>query len=83
MNDDLTADSSLEDDGIEVRVGADAVGYLRSSDAEHLLGMISESIDLNGFASCRASIRGSWDRGGEDVGMFGVTLWLPDESGTA
>jgi hypothetical protein len=69
----------IEGDGIEVRVGDGVVGYLSSADAERLQGMISESIDLNGFASCRASIRGGWDRGGEDVGMFGVTLWLPDE----
>jgi hypothetical protein len=70
----------LEEDGIEVRVGGDAVGYLHSPYAERLLEMISESVDLNGFASCRASIRGGWDRGGENVGMFGVTLWLPEES---
>jgi hypothetical protein len=69
----------LEDDGVEVRVADDAVGYLRDSDAVGLLETICESIDLNGFASCRASIRGGWDRGGEDVGMFGVTLWLPGE----
>lgn len=72
----------IEDDGVEVRVGDNVVGYLGGSDAERLGGVIMKSIDLNGFASCRASIRGGWDRGGDDLGMFGVTLWLPDSSDT-
>jgi hypothetical protein len=38
---------------------------------------VEEARDACGIATCRASIRGGWDRGGGDVGLFGVVLFLP------
>jgi hypothetical protein len=69
----------VEGVGIEVRIDDTPVGYLQRGDAEHFYDRIAESIDLHGFASCRALMRGGWDRGGDDVGLFGVSLRLPDD----
>jgi hypothetical protein len=67
----------MEGDGIEVRVGGSSIGYLRHEDAEHFATLVADRIDLTEAATCRAVIRGGWDRGGGDIGMFGVTLLLP------
>ncbi|HEY5650228.1 MAG TPA: bifunctional DNA primase/polymerase [Acidimicrobiia bacterium] len=53
------------------------VGYLRREDVAWLTPLLDDSRDIHGFASCRAIIRGGWDRGRGDVGWFGVTLLLP------
>lgn len=63
-----------EGDGIEVLVGGTEIGYLRRSDGGRLRTVIEDSIDRSGVASCGATIRGGWDRGGDDPGLFGVTL---------
>jgi len=66
------------DDGvIEVRIGGLTVGVLAPDDAERLGPLVAETIDAFGSATCRAEIRGGWDRGGDDVGMFGVELFCP------
>jgi hypothetical protein len=52
------------------------VGRLRREDAERLSVVIDEARDC-GSATCRALIRGGWDRGAGDVGLFGVVLFLP------
>lgn len=53
------------------------VGSLGPEDAQLLAPAIREARRLHGAATCRAQVRGGWDRGGEDVGMFGVVLFAP------
>lgn len=53
------------------------VGSLSREDARRLAPVIREARREHGAATCRAVVRGGWDRGGEDVGMFGVVLFLP------
>lgn len=66
------------DDGtIEVRIGGRTVGVLARDDAATLRPLVEEAIDSLGAATCRAEIRGGWDRGGGDVGLFGVELLCP------
>jgi len=69
----------LEDDGIEVRIEDKPVGFLDQEDAERFDARIADALDLTGAATCRAAIRGGWDRGGDDLGLFGVTLYLPGD----
>jgi hypothetical protein len=40
---------------------------------------IDGSLDRRGEATCRALIRGGWDRGHEGVVRFGVALFMPDQ----
>jgi hypothetical protein len=67
----------VEGDGIEVRVDDNLVGFLGEEDAERLADPVADTVDLEGAATCRAAVRGGWDRGGGDIGLFGVTLFLP------
>lgn len=79
---DLEADAELipiEGDGIEVRIEGRSVGFLSSDDAGIYHDRMVGSIRSQGVASCRARIRGGWDRGPGDVGLFGVTLLMPEE----
>ena len=50
---------------------------LSREDVQRLAPAIREALRDQGAATCRAVVRGGWDRGGEDVGMFGVVLFLP------
>ena len=67
----------IEGNGVEVRIEEATVGFLQHGDRELLDAAIEDSIHEDGEATCRAMIRGGWDRGGDDVGFFGVTLYLP------
>jgi hypothetical protein len=67
----------VEGDGIEVRVDDNLIGFLGEEDAKRLADPIAGIADLEGVATCRAAVRGGWDRGGGDIGLFGVTLFLP------
>ncbi len=62
---------------VAVHIDGRHVGYLSREDVASLAPLIDESNDQQGFSSCRAIIRGGWDRGRGDVGWFGVTLLLP------
>lgn len=53
------------------------VGALSREDARRLAPAIREARREHGAATCRAVVRGGWNRGGEDIGMFGVVLFLP------
>ncbi|HEY5686259.1 MAG TPA: bifunctional DNA primase/polymerase [Acidimicrobiia bacterium] len=65
-------------DAIEVRIDGLRVGYLRHDAAVAHRAEVEDSLDLHGFATCQARIRGGWDRGHGDVGALGVTLELPE-----
>lgn len=70
----------LDTGGIEVRIEGSPVGFLDHEDAGRFAHEVDDAIHNDGVATCQASIRGGWDRGGDDVGLFGVTLMLPDDS---
>jgi hypothetical protein len=63
---------------VVVLIGDRVVGHLLPDDAERLMPLIAEARVVEGHATCRALIRGGWDRGRDDVGRFGVTLLLPE-----
>jgi hypothetical protein len=65
---------------IAVLIDGRSVGQLLREDARGLAGAVREAIRRHGAATCRAFIRGGWDRGGEDVGLFGVFLLTPGPS---
>ena len=62
---------------VAVLIGDRVVGHLQADDTDRLRPLIAEARVVEGLASCRALIRGGWDRGRDDVGLFGVTLFLP------
>lgn len=70
----------VEGDGYEVRIHDRTVGYLSATDAERLEPFIEEILAEAGTATCPALIRGGWDRGGGDVGWFGVVLHFGEAS---
>ncbi len=65
------------DGTVDVLIGEATVGRLADADAARMRPLISAAIDAYGSATCRAEIRGGWDRGGDDVGLFGVELYCP------
>lgn len=66
-------------DAVAVTIDGTPVGYLRHRDAVRLRPDVDEARRRTGVATCRAVIRGGWDRGRGDVGAFGVVLLLPEE----
>lgn len=67
----------VDGNGIEVRIDDRPIGFLSQVDARWFADLIEKSIERHGFATARGSIRGGWDRGGDDIGLFGVTLSMP------
>lgn len=59
------------------------VGWLGRQDAVRYRALVDAVRAREGEATCAARIRGGWDRGGSDVGRFGVVLALPPVRGTA
>ena len=59
------------------------VGWLGRSDAARYRSLVEAVRTREGEATCVARIRGGWDRGGSDVGRFGVVLALPPLHGPA
>jgi hypothetical protein len=62
---------------IDVRIAGLAVGWLADEDAERLWATVAAAVEADGIATCHARVRGGWDRGGGDVGLFGVVVLLP------
>jgi hypothetical protein len=77
----LELDDPFETVVVAVVVDGTRVGMIPLDDAKRLRPAIEEARRLHGVATCRARIRGGWDRGGEDVGAFGVVLLLPAGDG--
>jgi len=63
---------------LAVLVDGRRVGRLRLEDATALRSTIEAARAEHGVVTCRAVVRGGWDRGGDDVGRFGVVLYLPE-----
>lgn len=81
---DLDAVAQLEvdrddvgSDVVRVLVDDARVGHLREEDARAYARLVERAQALHGSARCSARIRGGWDRGGDDIGRFGVVLLLP------
>lgn len=74
---------SVEGNGIEVRIDDRPIGYLSRIHARRFTDLVADSIEQHGLATARASIRGGWDRGGGDIGLFGVILSMPRKPGVA
>ena len=64
-------------DAFAVTVENAPVGYLRHETAVAYHQLVEESLDLHGLATCRALVRGGWDRGHGEVSAFGLSLLLP------
>jgi hypothetical protein len=75
----LELDDSDPVETLVVRVLIDdaCVGHLELEDARAYARLVERVRAACGSATCAARLRGGWDRGGDDVGMFGVVLLLP------
>jgi hypothetical protein len=70
-------DDPVEGYRVDVVIGGASVGRLRREDAAALRPLIEAAGRGPGGATCRALVRGGWDRGEGDVGLLGVVLFLP------
>jgi hypothetical protein len=71
-------DDPVETLVVRVSIGGRGVGRLQLEDAERLRAAVEEAVSHHGRATCHARIRGGWDRGRDDVGLFGVVVLLPE-----
>jgi hypothetical protein len=74
---DAIAELTAHSDRIVVLIDDSEVGALGRDDAQRLTPAIRQARRDRGVATCKAVVRGGWDRGGDDIGMFGVVLFLP------
>lgn len=70
-------DNPFDPQAVAVTIEDNPVGHLPRNTARLYRPIIDESIRDSGVATCRAEIRGGWERAGGDVGRFGVVLRLP------
>jgi len=75
----LVLEDSNPHDNMAVRIDIEGktVGYLSRDDARSYRQRLKEDGHPSLTGVCSAVIRGGWDRGGGDVGHFGVFLDLP------
>lgn len=73
----LELDDPFETVVVAVLIDGRRIGRMQLEDVQRFQPAIEEARHRHGAAICRARIRGGWDRGGEDVGAFGVVLLLP------
>jgi hypothetical protein len=70
-------DNPYDRNAVAVYIDGQTVGYLGRGDAVEYSALLGELWQkYNVRAVCRANIRGGWDRGGGDVGHYGVKLAL-------
>lgn len=74
---DAIAELIARSDQVVVLIDDTEVGALSGADVQRLTPAIRQARRDHGIATCRALVRGGWDRGSEDIGMFGVVLLLP------
>ncbi len=70
-------DNPFDPRAVAVTIEDNLVGHLPRTAARLYRPIIEESIRRSGLATCRAEIRGGWERAHGDVGRFGVVLSLP------
>jgi hypothetical protein len=59
---------------IGVVIEGELVGRVSDEEVPWVRAIVDRAIGTQGVATCRARIRGGWDRGHDDLGFFGVTL---------
>ena len=59
---------------VAVIIDGRKVGHLSREDAPLFHRAVDRATREHGVATCRAQIRGGWDRGADDTGTYGVTL---------
>ena len=74
---DVVAELVPRASGIAVLIDDTEVGALSREDAHRLAPTIRATRRAHGAATTRALLRGGWDRGTGNIGMFGVTLLAP------
>ena len=62
---------------VAVNIEGNLVGHLPRPAARVYRPIIEETIQRAGVATCRAEIRGGWERAHGDIGRFGVVVTLP------
>ncbi|MCX7428896.1 MAG: hypothetical protein NTW96_25125 [Planctomycetia bacterium] len=70
-------DNPYDDQAIRVDIQGNTVGYLSRDNARQYRKELKQAGYSAMTATCSARIVGGWDHGGEDRGLFGVTLDLP------
>ena len=73
-------DNPFDPLAVAVSIEGSAVGHLPRNLARLYRPVIEETIRDSGVATCRAEIRGGWERAHGDVGRFGVVVHLPELS---
>jgi hypothetical protein len=76
-------DNPYDPNAIGVLVEDRPVGHLPREVARAYRPTVEDAIVDTGAATCRAEIRGGWERGHGDVGCFGVVVRLPRLDGDA
>jgi hypothetical protein len=72
-------DSNRHDrNAVRVDIEGTTVGYLSRPDARDYRRKLTKDGQPRATITCKALIRGGWDRGNGDQGHFGVCLDLPD-----
>ena len=74
---DTVAELAVRSNQVAVLIDHTEVGTLNHEDAQRLTPAILTALRDAGVATCHALVRGGWDRGREDIGMFGVILFVP------
>lgn len=70
-------DNPFDPQAVAVTIEDNPVGHLARNIARLYRPIIDDAIRTSGVATCRAEIRGGWERAHGDVGRFGVVLRLP------
>lgn len=71
------SDNPFDPQAVAVLIGGRIVGHLPRAAARAYRPLIERAIGATGAATCRAEIRGGWERPHGDVGRFGVVVHLP------
>lgn len=76
----LENSNKYDDKAVMVSLGGGTVGYLdRSTAREFRAAVIAGDLSAYTAFQCDALIRGGWDRGDGDKGLYGIRLDLPED----
>jgi hypothetical protein len=73
-------DNPYDPAAVAIFINGLQVGYLSREDARRFGPIVQEAMTTHGRATCYAVILGGWDRGGGDIGGYGVRLRFSDRS---
>jgi hypothetical protein len=66
-------ENPYDKNAIQILVNGEKVGYVRREDNVSLRAQLN-AVGITGDVQCRAEIAGGWNRGGRDLGDFGLRL---------